>query len=363
MSETGTIMNRHIILSNKLLVALSGISTWTSRDGEYTYEKHNYHISKPYLEQKWTKSAIRQFLAYVSLANPEGHIYFASEEDLSKLIHCSVRTIQENNKSFEKHGIIQFQRIWGEFLDIRICDYTKEVRDLDVTDSGEVSSRTGYTSVWHEVMGELFKIENINELRLALRCLLLHEKEVHVQQLDEAILSYDEIKGFLPKYIGYKKAIKQLTENLSNIFHISCLESKEMVKELFHRQTKKRPSLMKKLAKPFALSFEIMKSDDSRLIRDKERGETMIHWFEFKKTARNYLAVDKAGINQKDLNTLSDTYGSSVVKEGLERILRVFEQNEYGHRLHILYDEFKSEPYQFVKKRIHSLYLSKSALM
>lgn len=363
MSQIGTVMNRHIILSNKLLVALSGISTWTSRDGHYTYEKHNYHISESYMKQKWTKSAIRQFLAYASLANPEGHIYFASEEDLAELINCSVRTIQENNKSFEANGIIEFRRIWGEFLDIRICDYTREVRDLDISESGEVSSRTGYTSVWHEVMGELFKIENINELRLALRCLLFHEKEVHVQRLDEAILSYDEIKGFLPKYIGYKKAIKQLTENLSNIFHISCLESKEMVKELFHRQTKKRPSLMDKLSKPFALSFEIMKSEDSRIIREKERAETMIHWFEFKKSARSYLAVEQAGIAQRDLNTLSDTYGSSIVKEGLERISRMFESNEYGQRLHYLYDEFKSEPYLFVQKRIHSLYLSKSALV
>jgi len=355
-------MNRHIILSNKLLVALSGVSKWTVRDGEYVYEKHQYHISSPYLTQKWTKTAIKQFLAYVSICNAEGHISFVSEEELALELGCSVRSVQENNKSFIQNGLITARRIWGEFLDIQISHYMGEVRDLIIEEDGTATSRTGYTSVWYEVIQELFKMTNINELRLALRCLLLHEKEVHVQQLDEAVFSYDEIKGFLPKYIGYRKAIKELTQNLSNFFHISCLEKKEMVKELYQRQIKKRPSLLKKLTKPFALTVSLFKSEDSRIIRNRERHETQIHWFDFKKQVSGHLPVHQSNISQTDLNTLSDTYGSDVIRERLERISKLFLGETYISEIHNLCDEFENEPLFFIQKRIHSLHLSKLAL-
>lgn len=360
----GIKMNRHIILSNKLLVAMSGISSWTSRNGQYVYEKNNYHISESYITQKWTKSAIRQFLAYVSLSNNKGHITFASEEELADMIHCSVRTVQENNKMFVENGILEVRRIWGEFLDVNIINYTKEVRDLEMKEDGTAVSTTGYTSIWHEVMTEILAIENINVLRLALRCLLLHEKEVHVQELEEAILSYDEIKGFLPKYVGYKKAIKELASNLSNIFHISCMENKEMVKDLFSRQTKGRTRLLDKLSKPFALSFEVLTSEDSRIIREKERNETMMHWFEFKKRAHDFIPVHEADIQQKDLNTLSDTFGASIINESFELIVNMLRiASTSGHETFRLYESFKAEPLAFIQKRIQSVYMAKTAVI
>lgn len=358
---SGIVINRHVIVSNKLLVAMSGVSQWTVRKDGYVYEKHRYHISEPYLKQKWSKSAIRQFLAYVSLCNSEGLLHFVSEKDLSDLTGISLRTIQENNKEFADNGILSFRRIWGEFLDVNILNYKEEVRDLTFNDDGSASSITGYASIWHEVVEKLMGIHNINELRLALRSLLVFEKEVNVQQLDEAILSYDEIKGFLPSYIGYKKAIKEMVSNLSNLFHITCMESSEMVRELFHRQTKKRPSLMDKLAKPFALTVHLTTDQDSKEIKYRERLEAQVHWFEFKKTMRSFVSLEQVAVPQADLNTWSDTYGSDLVKDALERVQRLFTSDDMMARdLTHLVDQLKADPSRFLNNRIYNLQLAKA---
>lgn len=358
---SGIELHRHVIVSNKLLVAMSGISKWTVRKDGYVYEKHRYHISEPYLKQKWSKSAIRQFLAYVSLVNSEGLLHFVSESELSQLTGISVRTIQENNKEFAENGILTFRRIWGDFLDVSILNYKEEIRDITIQDDGSVASVTGYTSLWHEVVEKLLNIHNINELRLALRSLLAFEKEVNVQQLDEAILSYDEIKGFLPSYIGYKKAIREMVANLSDFLHITCMESSEMVRELFYRQTKKRPSLMDKLAKPFALTVHVTTDQDSKEIKARERSETHVHWFEFKKGIRDFIPFEHAVVPLSDLNTWSDTYGSELVKRAFERVQRLFSSEEFDVRdTYCLVNKFKADPSGFLNNHIYNLQLAQA---
>lgn len=358
---SGISFNRHVIVANKLLVAMSGVSKWTVRKDEYVYEKHRYHISEPYLRQKWSKSAIRQFLAYVSLCNSEGLLHFVSESDISEMTGISLRTIQENNKEFASNGILSFRRIWGEFLDVEIHNYKEDVRDLNLAEDGSVSSKTGYTSIWHEVIQKLLSISNVNELRLALRSLLVFEKEVNVQQLDEAILSYDEIKGFLPSYCGHKKAIKEMVSNLSDFIHITCMESTEMVKELFHRQTKKRPSLMDKLSKPFAITVYLTTDQDSKNIKQRERNESFMHWFEFQKSVRGIFSQEMFTVPREDLNTFSDTYGSSLLKVALERLARLVNSEDLGvQQLSYIYEEFKTNPSEFLNRQLSNLFLAKT---
>lgn len=358
---SGIQFNRHIILSNKLLVAMSGLSSWTYRNGKYVYEKHNYHISKPYIEQKWSKSTIRQFLAYVSLCNSEGAIHFVSEKDLGKMTGLSVRTIQENNKIFSENGILAYRRIWGEFLDVNIHNYKEEVRDLEIKEDGQASSKTGYTSIWFEVIEKLMSIKNINQLRLALRALVAYEKEVNLQELDEAILSYDEIKGFLPSYIGYKKAIREMVDGLSSFLHINCLESAEVVRELFHRQPKKRPSLMEKLSKPFALAVSLTGDQDSKKIKYEERQQSHLHWFEFKKSVRGFLPVDRAELSSRDLQSFSDTYGASFIGEALGRLSRSITSTDVPYeRLLSIVEDFKTNTSEFLARHLHNFYQAKT---
>lgn len=360
---SGIVLNRHVIISNKLLVALTGISKWTSRNGKYVYEKHNFHISESYLIQKWSKSAIRQFLTYVSICNNQGAIHFASEYEIAQFIGCSVRTIQENNKKFQENGILSFSRIWGEFLDIQINNYTQEVRDLVVQENGvEVSSKTGYTSVWHEVIHKIISLSNINEIRLALRVLLTFEKEVNVQQLDEAILSYEEVKGFLPRYIGYKKAIKEMVAKLSSFITVSCLESREMVKELYDRQlSKQRSSLVDKLSKPFAVTAHFPFNFDSKSIRDKERSEVQIHLFNFKKAVQGVFPVNKVAFPIHDSNSLADNYGSEVVKHTLERLaIHIKDKTLSYAKLERMAEHFKAAPATFLRHYVESYHMAKT---
>lgn len=353
--------NRHTIISNKLLIAMSGLSSWTLRDGQYMYEKHNYHISTPYLTQKWSKSAIKQFLVYTSLCNSDGEMRFVSEKDIAELTGLSTRTIQENNKQFQENGIIAFRRIWSEFLEITIHNYTEEVRDLTINEDGSTTSRTGYTSIWYEVVTQLLAIRNINQLRLALRSLLAFEKEVNVQQSDEAILSYDEIKGFLPSYIGYKKAIKEMVETLSNFLHITCMESAELVKELYHRQTKKRPSLIDKLSKPFALTVYITTDLDSKKIKNQERHDARLSWFDFIRRVRQFVPVEKVHMNTSDLHSLSDTYGSTLFKDALHKIQAFLSRDELsGLQKEQITQQLTYAPTEYISSFLTNLHQAKT---
>lgn len=353
--------NRHTILSNKLLVAMSGLSSWTVRDGQYVYERHNYHISKPYLTQKWSKSAIKQFVAYTALCNSEGEMHFVSEKDIATLTRLSTRTIQENNKQLQENGIITFRRIWSEFLEIKIHNYTEEVRDLTVAEDGSTSSRTGYTSVWHEVVRKLLAITNINQLRLALRSLLVLEKEVNVQQADEAILSYDEIKGFLPSYIGYKKAIKGLVTNLSSFLHITCMENTELVRELYQKQPKKRASLVEKLSKPFALTVYITSNLDSKRIKQQERHEARLTWFDFLRKIRQHLPIEKIHMQESDLHSITDTYGVSLFQETLHRIKTFLTEDDLsGRQKERISNRLTYAPTEYITSSLSNIYQAKT---
>lgn len=298
---------------------MSGLSRWTKREDGYTYEKHSYHVPEKYVTFQWNKSSIKQFLAYIGFSDSKGKITFLSEMDLANQIQCSVRTIQENNKRFEDAGVLKWNRIWGEYIELSIDDYMENVLDLTIDEEGKKHSRTGYTTVLDDVLNGLFGLNNVNAIRVALRALFSYEKEVNLQRNTEAVLSYQEIKSVLPSYLGYKLAIKRLTDTIAHIFNIECLDGTQLVKSLMQQQVPKQ-EIIRKAKDKFVVSLYLDSTKDSRRIKQKERVESFQHFFSFNNHIRSYVSNGGFKLPNYQVEALSDEYGSIILNKSLSVI-------------------------------------------
>ena len=172
-----------------------------------------------------------------------------------------------------------FKQLFRGFLDLHIKEaadaqnisYTPEMLDKD---HNTYTSKGGYTSVSMEVIYQLLAIKNINMLRLALRALYVYESDVNVKKDSEALLSYTEVKHILPKYIGYKAAIKEMASKLSEIFRIDVLEKDDCVKTLLEEK-QPRKSIIEKIKDGFILSFNLTGAHDSKTKEIEKSVESM----------------------------------------------------------------------------------------
>lgn len=313
--------NRHILVANKLLVAMSGLTRWTKRADHYRYEQHHYNIPTCFTSFKWTKSRIRHVLTLLSYADDQGKIEFMEDTELASSAHTSVRSLHNNLKTFESHGLLRLVRHFPGVLSIELTNYLENYRDLFV-DGAVVVSKTGYTSVWHGLLSELIAIDNVNTLRLALRTIVQVEKDVHVQSNEQAILTYDEIKGFLPKYCGHKLAIQKMMSGLK-FLQVSLVEDSKR----FLNMVKQNISLKKRVqdvTRPLLLEVQLSAAQDSKQIKEKDRTEVQLVWFEMRKRVGEFFDFDALKVNRDSLFSMSDTFGAETFKRVVEELKQAF---------------------------------------
>lgn len=350
--------NRHILVANKLLVAMSGLTRWTKRADHYRYEQHHYNIPTCFTSFKWTKSRIRHVLTLLSYADDQGKIEFMEDTELASSAHTSVRSLHNNLKTFESHGLLRLVRHFPGVLSIELTDYLENYRDLYV-DGASVVSKTGYTSIWHDLLAELLSLDNVNALRLALRTLVQVEKDVHVQSNEQAILTYDEIKGFLPKYCGHKLAIQKMMSRLK-FLQVSLVEDSRH----FLNVVKQNVTLKKRvqdITRPVLVEMTLDSARDSKLIREEERSETQIAWFELRKRVGEFFDFDVLKVSRESLYSMSDTFGASAFREVLSDLKQAF----LHHREDLVHSSehrlFFSEPILYLHQQLKTR-IEKSAI-
>ncbi|TCI33870.1 hypothetical protein EVJ29_13360 [Exiguobacterium sp. SH4S7] len=346
---TGT--NRHILVANKLLVAMSGLTRWTRRADHYRYEQHHYNIPACFTAFKWTKSRIRHVLALLAHADDQGKIDFMEDETIADLAHTSVRSLHNNLKTFEQNGLMTVVRHFPGVISIQLTDYLENYRDLFL-DGTSVVSKTGYTSVWHGLLSQLIALDNVNTLRLALRTLVQVEKDVHVQSNEQAILTYDEIKGFLPKYCGHKLAIQKMMSGLK-FLHVSLVEDSKS----FLSMVKQSVSLKKRVqdvTRPLLLEVQLSVEQDSKYIKEKDRSEIQLLWFELRKRVGEFFDFDALKVNRDSLFSMSDTFGAEAFKCVIEELKQAF----LHHREDLVHSSthklFFEEPIFYLHQRLKS---------
>lgn len=313
--------NRHILVANKLLVAMSGLTRWTRRADHYHYEKHHYNIPSCFMTFKWTKSRIRHILTILSYANDQGKIEFAEDNTLADFACTSVRSLHNNLKTFEQNGLMTVVRHFPGVISIQLTDYLENYRDLFI-DGATVDSKTGYTSVWHGLLSELIALDNVNTLRLALRTIVQVEKDVHVQANEQAILTYDEIKGFLPKYCGHKLAIQKMMSGLT-FLQVSLVEDSKR----FLNMVKQNSALKKRVqdvTRPLLLEIQLSTKQDSKRIKEKDRSEVQLLWFELRKRVGDFFDFDALKVSRDSLFSMSDTFGAETFKQVVEELKQAF---------------------------------------
>ncbi|MCP8967385.1 hypothetical protein [Ectobacillus ponti] len=291
-------IKRHTLIANKLLAVMSGLNRQTKREDGYYYEKHAFGLSDAFVQIKWTASLMKQMLAYMAKCNSNGTIALVSEQQLALLMNCSVRTVQNNNRLLEAKGILTWDRLWGEYIQVTLCNYLPDFLDLHKKDDqtadesaareslseaelASYTSKAGYTSIADEVLYLLFKVDHVNVLRLALRALLTYEKDVNVKQETEALLSYSEVKGILPRYIGYRSAIRKMADQLRSIFQVDVFEKDDCIRT-FVEDKQPKPSILEKVRDGFILSFQLFGTHDSKKqkLAEKLQAEHLFARFE-----------------------------------------------------------------------------------
>ncbi|MFL9651878.1 hypothetical protein [Exiguobacterium chiriqhucha] len=313
--------NRHILVANKLLVAMSGLTRWTKRADHYRYEQHYYNIPACFTAFKWTKSRIRHILSILAYADDQGKIEFAEDNTLADFACTSIRSLHNNLKTFEQNGLMTVVRHFPGVISIQLTDYLENYRDLFI-DGATVDSKTGYTSVWHGLLSELIALDNVNTLRLALRTIVQVEKDVHVQSNKQAILTYDEIKGFLPKYCGHKLAIQKMMSGLT-FLQVSLVEDSKR----FLNMVKQNVSLKKRVqdvTRPLLLEVQLSAAQDSKQIKEKDRTEVQLLWFELRKRVGEFFDFDALKVNRDSLFSMSDTFGAETFKQVVEELKQAF---------------------------------------
>jgi len=296
------------------------IKTPVMINGKFDYESHHFKIPQSWKEFKWTKTRIKQMLAYFGLANSQGDMGAVDLEELSELLHCSIRSLRNNNKEFVKMGWIKVEPIYGDYFHIQMVDYLEQFLDL------RKQASSGYTTIKREALFELFKVENVNVLRLACRTLYMHEKEVNTGNHEFVLMDSKTIKKFLPTYFTYQPVIqKYVKKHLTGLFGVEFYssDSKEKLWDKNHR--KENPSFLEKMKSNYLLSMKLHHRMDSRAVTKEEFSD---YWDWGYLIREFHHAVNVNPVSTQTIGELVHEYGDEPVRLAMENIISIHKKKE-----------------------------------
>lgn len=353
----------HTPIANKWLIVFSGINkNAVDKNGKKLYEQHAFHIPKRWISVKWSRSMIKQMLAYMALSDSEGNAGVIHLDTLATYIGCSTKTVQNNNRTFEALQLIERTELWSNLVCIKLSNYRENFLDLyaspikggslTIANPGSESaetkyySRTGYTTIKREAMLELLGLLNVNELRIACRSLYLFEKEVNVGGNPKAYLTYNDLKGILPKYYVFKANIKKTFKYLSTLFNFKTLEEKEIIESL-NKSHESIPLQLQKLKSRFMVSFQLHEQKNSRLTLQEEIKEADSAFDLF------FLETKVRSISNEQKSSLVSEFGIAKISQALDQITTIIKGNYSPTRSKLL-DDLESTPVKSIKNYITS---------
>lgn len=238
------------------------------------------------VKNSFSKYQILLLLTYHFLGpDNRGIISYVSENELSKRLGCSLRTIRNNNQRLVSLGCISISRIIGDLINVQIIGYDKY--HLSAKKGGN-----GYVQMTKEFFEELIQLKNVNAIRIALRSLLLHEKQVIVKNKEKAFCKYDDLRQKLPSHVNHKKIIDELFQKSAHMFQIESSSA----------------YLFIKLRKEFD-------GKEQKPIKEAQFGHIL----------SDYMAEKNQSVTSKEMDSLIDLsmeYGVDLVKEGLEQAIK-----------------------------------------
>lgn len=355
-------MHKHIFIANKLLLLFSQLyhgklKNKHSKNGKntYLYEINHHEYNDEYLNFNWTKSAVKQFLYYISIVNPDGEAYFVEDSDIMSNTHLSLRTIEENNRLFQKGNLLTYQRIQGKAFHISIHNFQENIRDVLKLEEGydaEVSVTSGYTAIESDKMKKILAIENVNELRFVLRGFVWYEKDIYINRAnpEEWFVSADRLFTAVPKYLRYPAAIRKIASKVNAILPFQVITNYEDLKNLF-REYGNRGEKVVNIFKQRMVGV-LSKFEDSKTKRLKEFTEAQHEMLSFQlKMKQSDIRVQI--LENKKFQALIDKYGVQALKKAFKRIegyLMTFLNQERVGLITQLTHDFENFLYSIIKR-------------
>ena len=174
---------------------------------KYINEKNDLKIKQ---ELKFTKTQIWQFLLYHSVCDSLGLVKYISEQEIKERLLIDIRTIRDNNKFFIDNGLIGVSPVPGtKYFGLFITNYKSYFKT-------KKEYGRGYLRIDSIILEKLFNINNINQLRIALRELIQNSRVNSYldSEIKEVTLPYTKLKSFLPSYMSSPAKIKKVIHEL-----------------------------------------------------------------------------------------------------------------------------------------------------
>lgn len=304
------------LIANKWLVLLSGLKKKRVLiNGVRDTEKHYFGIPDRWAEISWTKSLIKQVLAYLGLTDSKGDLGIVDMEELSQFINCSVRTIRNNNKTLESLGLIHVEYLYGELCRVVFMNYKEDFLDLYET----TRNSTGYTSIQREALFDLFKINDVNQLRIACRALYVHEKEVHLEGNPTALLTQEDFKDFLPRYVSFRPVLARKVRSLRFLFEkVEVIDTRKKKADIL-TDYKQSPTLTEKLKSSYMVAFKLKEQKDSRIMDRVEEDAVSYSIFFGVNNLHKEIGIER--VSFQTLLELTRDYGRIPVERAVSDLL------------------------------------------
>lgn len=315
------LFSNHTQIANKWLILLSGINkNAVNEKGEKVYENQYFNLPSEWTKINWSKSMIKQTLAYLGLSNSNGDLGIIDLEELSKLLNCSVRSLRNNHKKYIELGLIKVKELSCDLVHVELVDYLQNFIDLDKETN---KSKTGFTTIHKSALFDLFNINNVNVLRIACRAFYLQERDVKLGKHKSILLSSNDLKGFLPKYFTYRPVIERKLRSIMQLFEFKFFADKENKKFLLNEYQNKS-TFADTIKAPYIVSMKLHTVKDSVTIKRNE-----VHNFNMYRRTVNEM-IKLTGMESVAFETFQELvheYGYEPITYAIDDIMAIHTRN------------------------------------
>lgn len=204
----------------------------TKEKTTYVNEFNRLKLSKTDMDRKLPKIPLKLFmyLHFSSELDSFGVISNLSIIRLAKEISCTTKSIRRSLQVLQDKNYIAYSTPGNDdVLNVMILSYRDNRRT-------KAEGGTGYIKVPNTVMERIIDSENINEIRIIIRLLMIEdknnpmrgkkisekdiEKDIDTISKRESFIDYRGLKRFLPKYMNSTPKIMKYVNRLTDLFSV-----------------------------------------------------------------------------------------------------------------------------------------------
>lgn len=295
---------------------------------KYINEKNMYGY-----QPRLKGNALKLLITYHFLTpSPRGFISDVSEKELAEFINCDIKTIRYSNEVLAKYGYISYHAAGWEKNHISILLPEYNTYHLTASEGGR-----GYATISKELLQEIMKIKDINQLRIYLRAIMESDASSAPQVKLER--SYEQLRRYLPGYCKpnvIKKALVLQSdifnieyENTKVVLHLNAVYNTRQAKLSLIEENRSEMQSYITVLNDMLDQYNLLQEnpdDDPANLTEKLRLYGLHTYLDTNKKPKTntYPPVILKDNDYRDLGLLSTTYSLSVVKQTVLEIYNTY---------------------------------------